>query len=199
MEYIEPLITCDGILDLFTKEGAPSYYMGGNIYNTFGGKAGNGLVTEALHKLIEIDKYITVANDYHRLSGTAREFIASGGYKALVDKENRKAEIKEAIEEMGLKSAQSVIDTNTSIQGLNTKTNTFYTKQTRYNNVQIFLTIAILLSSAIYTTVAVVSYNESKRNSIKEQRLEELEKTLKDKTTKDSIFQKAVKDSLNMK
>ena len=67
------------------------------------------------------------------------------------------------------------------------------------NFIQWCLTGTILLSSIVYTVVATLSYNESKRNITKEERLELLEKLIQNKTTKDSIFQKAVSDSLKMR
>lgn len=203
MEYNETLQMADKILfELVDVNNLSAYshsYVNGR-FSINNQTPESTYVLSALRRLSDdgyFEKKDGSSESFH-INGKTLDFKNSGGYKELIKAEKRKAELKGVIEELGLKSTQSVIDTNTSIQKLNTKTDTFYTKQTKYNNVQIFLTIAILLSSAIYTTVAVVSYNESKRNSIKEQRLEELEKKLKDKTTKDSLFQKYVKDSLKL-
>lgn len=94
MEYVEPLITCDKILKSFIKEGASSYQIEGNIFTEFGGK-GNGIINQAMHKLIDVDVYILRGNNgYCRLSGTASEFIAKGGYEGLCKRSVGENELK---------------------------------------------------------------------------------------------------------
>ena len=78
------------------------------------------------------------------------------------------------------------------------ETTKFYPAQTKYNRWQIFLTCAILLSSAIYTYVTFLSYNVAKSPSRIEQRLEELERKIQTQETQDSVFQNSVRDSLKM-
>ena len=112
------------------------------------------------------------------MGGKTFYFKDKEGYEGQIKRENEIENAKGATERMALKSAQSVIDTNLSIQDLNTKTDAFYEKQKKYNTAQKFLTFAILLSSAIYTWVAVITYNESKYNKKLEKRLEKLETEL---------------------
>jgi hypothetical protein len=195
--YTQLYANCDKILDVLATN--PHHRMMESDIYSYADEQQRPRMRAAL---IHLSQYGMIKEDPHPhyiLLGPGSTLQATGGYKNKFEEENKQEEEGGKIAALTIKNAQSVIDTNTSIQVLNTKTDTFYTKQTRYNNIQIFLTIAILLSSAIYTTVAVISHNESKQNSLKEQRLEELEKTLKYKTTKDSLFQKVVKDSLKMK
>ena len=203
MEYEEPLITCDRVLELFTKE-RPANISHGDINNSLGYKNGDpdsSFVLAALDKLTT-DNYLIKYGDgsTYKISGETFTFKRNGSYKGLIERENRKAEIKEAIEQLGLKSTQSVIDTNTSIQTLNRQTGVFYEKQTTYNNTQKFLTAAILFSSVLYTVIAGLSYyNTSKQEQSLQQSVQDIKTELNNQAMEDSIFQKRVKDSLKMK
>ncbi|MGG9962554.1 hypothetical protein [Ferruginibacter sp. SUN106] len=149
MDYIEPLPTCDKILELFTPQ-VPAGFSHSSINNALGYKNSDpegAFVLAALHKLTT-DKYLVpyaMDNSLYKVSGDTFIFKASGGYKGLVEKEKRVLELKEAIEQLGLKSTQSVIDTNTSIQALNKLTSDFYEKQDKYSRTQRGLTYAIVI------------------------------------------------------
>ena len=93
---------------------------------------------------------------------------------------------------------KQLFETNTSIQVLNGKTGDFYSNQKLYNIIQIFLTIALLISSGLYTYFSILNYNLAKSQSQKEQDLQKLEKRLHTKEVEDAIFENAVKDSLGM-
>jgi hypothetical protein len=166
------------------------------------GSAESGYVLAALRRMLKdgyLQNNLGDNGNFFEITGTTFPFKNSGGYQTLVGREKAKNEYNASIEKLGLKSTQSVIDTNKSIQTLNKETGIFYNKQRRYNNVQICLTIAILLSSAVYTAVSIISYNESKHNKTEDQRLEQLENKLQSHTKQDSVFQIIVKDSLKMK
>ena len=119
MEYEEPLITCDRVLELFTKE-RPAAITHGEINNSLGYKNGDpdsAFVLAALDKLTT-DNYLIKYGDgdsYFKISGETFTFKRNGSYRGLVERENRTAEIKNALEQLGFKSTQSVIDTNSSI------------------------------------------------------------------------------------
>ena len=124
-------------------------------------------------------------------------------YLVLVKEELKKKEQKEKLERDSIQAnidvSKSVEATNTINRSLAGDTTTFYKNQRRTNKINIFLTIAIFMSSAIYTAVSILSYTGAKSDSLKEKRLDQLEDKLQSHTTQDSIFQKAIKDSLKMK
>jgi len=101
-------------------------------------------------------------------------------------------------------SAQSVVDTNKSIQLLNTKTDTFYQKQKRYNNILILLTFAIFSTAAVSAVVSTCDYlkpNNSDKyidTTTRNQRLQLIETTLQNKIFADSVFHQRIKDSLRI-
>ena len=64
---------------------------------------------------------------------------------------------------------------------------------------QLLLTGAIFISGAIYTIVAIFSYNEARHNTKVEEHLNQIDSALKYQEQKNADFQKAVKDSLKMK
>lgn len=96
---------------------------------------------------------------------------------------------------------QSVIDTNKSIQTLNTKTEIFYTKQKKFNDTYKLLTFVIFLATAVSAVVATCNYTDHKNfdgykledTLYNNKRLQELENKLKSQIEKDSAFQR--KDS----
>lgn len=196
MEYIEPLPTCDKILELFTAH-SPAGFTHSGINQNLGYKNGSpesGYVLSALYKLID-DGYLLsygMDNSYYKVSGDTFTFKAGGSYLGLCNREKTKNEIKEALDELGFKSAQSVVDTNTSIQTLNAKTGVFYKNQTEYNKSQKLLTLAILLSSVIYTITAITTCNDNRaiqsHNKSIEQRLDKIEPLLND--LKDKVSSK---------
>lgn len=99
---------------------------------------------------------------------------------------------------------KSTIETNTSIQTLNTQTDTFYQKQKTYNNVQIGFTIAIVLATIVSATVATCDYADSKNCDKQKytdtlnhkQKVLQIEEKLKKLIDEDSTFHKEIKDSL---
>ena len=92
----------------------------------------------------------------------------------------------------------SVIKTNDSITILNSRTVDFYEKQRTYNTTQKWLTLAILISSVVYTAVTCLTYTSAKQASPVIQSVGELKNELHNQEMKDSIFQKAIKDSLKI-
>jgi len=206
MEYEEPLITCDRVLELFTKE-RPAGITHGEINTSLGYKNGDpdsSFVLAALDKLTTENYLLKYGdgNSYFKISGDTFTFKRNGGYRGLVEREKRKAELKEAFDELGLKSTQSVIDTNTSIQTLNKQTATFYEKQTSFNNWQKGLTIAIGFFTLVQVLIAIFK-KDSKMEIIQMPSIKELELNLNQlkskieaKASLDSLFHQQVKDSL---
>lgn len=95
------------------------------------------------------------------------------------------------------KIAKSVIDTNLSIQALNDSTTTFYNKQTKFNNWQKGLTIAIMLSTASYTLISYFMLrNQEKQSAQGTQVSQPTEKEIKLHILQDSVFLKSLKESL---
>lgn len=119
------------------------------------------------------------------------------------DKERKEIAEKKELER---KQIQSVIDTNESVKSLNTKTETFYTKQVNYNNIQKLLTLVIFLSAAVSAIVATCNYLYPKNSYIKIQldtanhqlQFQRLENILKFHLEKDSVFERQIKDSLGL-
>lgn len=167
-------------------------------------------VLSALRRLADdgfFDKKNGSSESFH-INGKTLDFKNYGGYKELIKEEKRKGELKAAIEELGLKSAQSVIDTNDSIQTLNTRTSDFYNHQRKINNAQRLLTIAIFFTGAVSAVVATCEYYKPTTNSDKHividtaahnQQLRQLESRIQSQTNRFETFEKAVKDSLKMK
>jgi hypothetical protein len=128
-----------------------------------------------------------------------------------VIEQKKKQEEKEQLERDAISAnisvSKSVEDTNTQNRYLAEETKTFYTKQTDYNTIQKGLTFVIFLAAAVQATIATCNYVSPKNydkgkqldTTSLHQRLEGLKAILQEKTRKDSIFQKAVKDSLKMK
>lgn len=140
MEYIEPLITCDNILGMFTKEGNAGYLMSGPIYKEVGGK-GNPLVTQAINRLLS-DKFITKDGDYHRLSGIANEFISKGGYRGLCQRtisENESRAQKE-LQESQIRQLEIQIKTDQVVD--------YTTVKRQRRNAYIFAAMSVLIAAA---------------------------------------------------
>jgi len=217
MEYSKELIYADKALEVFRPERIVSL-----TYSNILGELGlenqeieRGYILAGLRRLVE-DKYLSSGganNDYYDSTGTTFAFKSKGGYKTLVEAEKRKIESEAAIQELSKKSTQSVIDTNISIQELNKKTGEFYSKQEEFLNKQrthnlinIGLTIAIMLATIVSGAIATCTYYDSKverQNNAKDKsdlqvKVSHIDSTLQSKMGADTVFQKAVKDSLNI-
>lgn len=116
MEYTEPLITADKILDMLTREGSPGYVMGVNLYSELGGKQ-NKYINQALSRLTEIDKYVDKrGGDHYYLSGTGQNFVNQGKYKGLCEKIKKEKATFTAKELLKIEQIKSTIQTNTAVQ-----------------------------------------------------------------------------------
>ena len=157
MEYIEPLPTCDKILDLYNDKVAIEQ---NTIYNRLRGEQiKDDLIYAALAKLVS-DKHLTPRNDnsFYNLGGDALIFIQQGKYLGLVERETkreekelRNEELKEILDTHTLKVGNSVIDTNI-IQSKNIK-----------STAKLFwVTFAIAVAGAIASWVQVINGNENK-------------------------------------
>jgi hypothetical protein len=213
MEYNTILTFADKALEFFQPHSTSSLTHS-NIISNLGfthNSPESGYILSGLKRLVE-DGYLKSSglnNDLYDITGTTFDFKAKGGYKTSVKEEEERLELKANIEELNKKSTQSVIDTNTSIQTLNTKTADFYTHQSKYNNTQKLLTIAIFFTGAVSAVVATCEYYKpSTTNSgkyilidtaIHNKQLRQLENNMKSQTNRFETFEKAVKDSLNMK
>lgn len=206
MEYTEPLVTADIILSIFNIETRASIN-NSNIYREVQQvkTKTNEIISQSLLRLVK-DGFLDFNKDFsnYTLTGTTASFIENGKYEGLCKKikeDESRALIKEAKE---LEQIQSVINTNTSIQTLNTQTDNFYEKQKTYNNVQIGFTIAIVLATIVSATVATCDYmgskNYDKHKCIDtvnhKQTVLQIEEKLKKLIDEDSTFRKETKDSL---
>ena len=210
MEYDEILQMSDKIFAEIVDASNLSAYTHGLVNNRLSisnGTPESAHVLAALRRLSEdgfLDKKDGSTESFH-INGNTFNFKNSGAYKSLVEKENIKEKYREAIDELGLKSTQSVIDTNKSIQTLNTNTNKFYEKQTSFNRWQKGLTIAIGLFTLAQVLTAIFK-KDSKTETIQipslkevESKLNQLESKAEAKASRDSLFHRQVKDSLKMK
>lgn len=200
-EYLEPLITCDKILELFTPN-RPAGFEHSDILRLLDiGRQTQeaGFVLSALSKL-ENDNHLErygLSNHLFKITGTTFTFKSTGGYKGQIERENEIESAKTSSEKMVLKSAQSVIDTNLSIQNLNDNTHTFYKKQTKFNNWQKGLTIAIMLSTLAYT---IISYfmltNQNKQLEQEKIKSKSSIQEIKSQILQDSAFLDSLKNKL---
>ena len=194
MEYKEPLISCDRILALFEgRSSVSNQHVYDNVLNNDAGKL---YTTHAITKLIDDNRIFKSSESYYQLKGDTLHFIEDGGYEKLVERENKKGELKSIIEDLGLKSVQSVIDTNTSIQNLNTQTDKFYDKQKKYNTIQKFLTGTIVLATIAYTASSIKSCSILQQTQTQEESLKKIKSLIDNQTLSDSLFRKSVKDIL---
>jgi hypothetical protein len=199
--YTEPLPMADKILELFTAQ-RPAGYDHKDFLQIFGyghQTPEAGYVLSALHLLVNDDllELYGHSNNLYKVTGTTFTFKDSGGYKKKIERENELEQAKTIGEQMAVKSAQSVIDTNTSIQALNRNTTTFYDKQSNFNKWQKRLTFAILISTAAYT---VISYfmlrNQNTQLDQEKTKSTEQVKHIKNQILEDSVFLKNLKKSL---
>lgn len=209
MEYDITLFEADKILGLITPARS-SGFSHSSINQELGYKNGtpqSTYILAALKRLVDdnlLEKYST--NDsLFQITANTLDFKAKGSYQGLVDRENKKDQLKQALEELGFKSAQSVIDTNKSIQTLNTQTGDFYIKQTGFNKAQRNLTLAIVVFTFAQVCIATCQYLKpaEKPEPIQLPPSKEVEKELKKLKSKieshiyqDSLFRQQVKDSL---
>ncbi|WP_394775168.1 hypothetical protein [Flavobacterium sp.] len=211
MEYDEILQMADRIFDELVDVNQLRAYTHGFINGKFSIQNGTPESTYVLAALRRIsdDGYMDKKNgssETFHINGKTFNFKKSGGYEELIKEENRRAELKAVLEDLGLKNTQSVIDTNTSIQQLNTSTVRFYSKQKTHNTINIFLTIAIMFATVVSGGISTCSYYDIKAENQKKAqdksdlqlKVEKLESVLQSKVAEDSVFQKAVKDSLNI-
>ena len=192
MEYDEILQMADKIFAEIVDASNLSAYTHGLVNNRL--SISNG-TPESAHVLAAL----------RRLSEDGFLDKKDGSTESFHIKENIKEKYREAIDELGLKSTQSVIDTNKSIQTLNTNTNKFYEKQTSFNRWQKGLTIAIGLFTLAQVLTAIFK-KDSKTETIQipslkevESKLNQLESKAEAKASRDSLFHRQVKDSLKMK
>lgn len=116
MEYTEPLITADKILDMLTREGSPGYVMGSSLYSELGGKQ-NKSINQALSRLTEIDKYVNYkGGDHYYLSGTGQNFVNQGKYKGLCEREKERISKLSEKEKLEIDQLKSIIATNKAVQ-----------------------------------------------------------------------------------
>lgn len=199
--YIEPLITCDKILGLFTPERTAGY-----SHNDFLVSLGighrtpeAGYVLAAISRLTE-DKHIELygnTNSLYKITGNTFQFKNAGGYEGLIKRENEINAANTVAEKVALQSAQFVIATNLSIQSLNENTSTFYTNQTSFNTWQKVLTIAILASSITYTVITYfILKAEGGQSKPETSIVQPTIQQLKSQILQDSIFLKNLRDSL---
>jgi len=201
MEYDIILQTADKILNLITPENlfALSH---GEVNKRLGyanGTAESAYVLAALRRMAE-DNYLqknpTTHDNYFQIAGNTFAFKDAGGYEILVENEKLHADSKKYNEVISLKSAQSVIDTNTSIQNLNSNTATFYEKQNNFNKWQRGLTIAILISTASYTFISYLQFKEQQPPTKQEKpQLPISIDSIKSQILSDSVFLKKLKNS----
>lgn len=115
MEYEEPLITCDKVLDLFDPDIRVSISQS-DIYRGIG-KKGDPITFQALKRLKE-DGYLDnrSVDDNFSFNGKTLGFIGSGKYKGLCDRE--KIKFAGLLEKERLEASQikSVIATNKAVQ-----------------------------------------------------------------------------------
>ncbi len=119
--YDEPLITCDRILDLFSNQtsGIKESEMI-RLLDLDPRSSEAGSVAPALDKLVK-DGYLKLTgneNNVYKLRGEGLLFKRLGNYEKFVDRENRKQEIREAIQQSGIKTDVNVIKTGKSVQRL---------------------------------------------------------------------------------
>jgi DNA-binding PadR family transcriptional regulator len=164
LPYVEPLPTCDLILDLFSETRTAGYNQSG-IAETLGYTKGNpsaALILPALNKL-ETDDYLKRYghnNEYYQITGDGLLFKTLGKYKAYIDRENARENLGLIIQDLGLKTNQSVIDTNKSVK----ETNDIQKKNIQWNNKLFWVTLAVAVIAATGTWMQVV--NDRTKNSL---------------------------------
>ncbi len=134
-----------------------------------------------------------------------KHYVADWAIPAKITTDGRKELDNLLMQEKVKEANQSVIDTNTSIKGLNTNTETFYKKQEGYNNTQKNLTYVIAFAALLSATSATCTFLNDRKNNEQSQQLQlqqvqttlrQLGSTLQSQIKIDSAFQKMVKDSL---
>lgn len=172
LTYSDTLEMCDRILSIFSAE-KPSGENESGIVLLLGLQRGTkemGLLTPAIQRLEE-DKHLVKYghhNDIFKIGSKTLEFKESGGYKEWVNIENRKEELKIALEELGVKTNKNVIDTGESVQKLN-KILKPATKA------QVFTGIVTVLVAALAAWISWLSYKRQDSNDDLKKRLKTLE------------------------
>lgn len=115
MEYIEPLITADKIVDLFDPESRVSISHS-DIYRSIG-KKGDTNTFQALKRLKEDGNFDNSPDGSHlQFNGKTLAFISSGKYKGLCEREQIRISNLSAKEKLEEESIKSVIATNEAVQ-----------------------------------------------------------------------------------
>lgn len=125
-------------------------------------------------------------------------------YLVQQNEKTRRQQEKEGLE---INSIQSGITVGDSVRTLNEQTGEFYSHQKGINKWQKFLTIAIFFTGAISAIVATCDYykpNSSDKyividTAFHHQQLRQLDSSIRSQKKRFETFEKAVKDSLNMK
>ena len=106
MEYLEPLPTCDKILDLLQGRPSIDSYA---IYHSLPSDTITGdMITNALSKLVD-DKHLRTQGNFFNVGGDTLLFIQHGKYLGLVtenireQKELSKEELKHILDDATLK------------------------------------------------------------------------------------------------
>ena len=122
MEYLEPLPTCDKILDLLQGRPSIDSYA---IYHSLRSDTITGdMITNALSKLVD-DKHLRTQGNFFNVGGDTLLFIQHGKYLGLVtenireQKELSKEELKHLLDDATLKLTDSLIKTNKSVSDTN--------------------------------------------------------------------------------
>ena len=113
MEYQEPLITADSILQLYIGENIsfPHTY----IYSNLGGK-GNSNITLALNKLCEDDYLEKTEASYYIFTGKTKQFISDGMYCNWCNRIKKEKEYMSVKELLEIEQIKSTTKTNKSVQ-----------------------------------------------------------------------------------
>lgn len=161
MEYTEPLITADKILDMLTREGSPGYVMAGNLYPVFGGKQ-NKYINQALSRLVEVDKYVDKrGTDHYYLSGTGQDFVNQGKYKGLCEREKERISKLSEKEKLEIDQLKSIIATNKSVQ-----------ENFKSQNITTYISIGVGVLSLIFIGLSTY-YQATDRTPTEVQKLKE--------------------------
>lgn len=199
MLYIEPLISCDKILALFNEQ-KTSGYKHIDFIDKLGYKNGtpeSQIILTAINKL-EDDGHLKRyggALDYFQLGGDALTFKETGGYKGLVERENKKEEIREIIEQLNIKTSNSVIDTNISVR----TTNNIQQKSIKKNEKLYWLTLLVAAVGAFGTVGSFIKSCESNKQKSSQSYLKpapQSEKNKQSQIVNHLLPVRLVKDSL---
>src|ERR1035437_2735325 len=146
--YESPYPTCDKILDLFTEQNPHLEHY--EILRELGLNTQNqGDTVFAMSKLRKDNHLEEYAPSRFKLGGDAITFRNQGGYKGLIERRNkleekeiRKEEIKEMLDEYTLKANKSVIKTNKSVSD----TNIIQQRNIKLNEKLFWITLAIAIA-----------------------------------------------------